>query len=64
MTEAGIRTVHDLCLIDKGIGYASQLPGAVEDSSNRYDTAQTVAEIEAHNLRFEAICPTQETPSP
>lgn len=63
-TEQGVRTVHDICLIDKGISFAPA-NGRVEDASNKFDTDETVDEIEAHNLRFEAVCPTPEpTPEP
>jgi hypothetical protein len=49
-----VQTISDHCLLDKGISYAS--PAGAEDSSNKYDTPQTVAEIEAHNLVYQRIC--------
>lgn len=48
------------CLIAKGIGYASQPPGAVETADNLYDTPLTIAAVEAHNLAYEAVCQSKE----
>lgn len=62
MTAAGVRTVHDLCLVDRGISYATVPEGAQEDAANRYDSPATVAEIETHNLRYEAVCGTAGPP--
>lgn len=53
-TTGPIRTVSDYCLIASGISYAS--PAGTETSANLYDTPQTVKAVEAHNLRYEAIC--------
>lgn len=49
-----IRAISDYCLIASGIGYAS--PVGVETATNLYDTAETVRAVEAHNLRYEAVC--------
>ncbi len=55
-TTGPVRTVSDYCLIARGISYASQLPGLTETSANLYDTAATVAAIEAHNLAYDRVC--------
>ena len=55
------KTASDLCLIDRPISFA-QLPKAADgtraadDPGNRADTDATVAEIIAHNARFDAAC--------
>lgn len=49
--------VSDYCLIAKGISYAKKPPASVEDQRNRFDTDETVKSLEAHNLRYEAVCP-------
>jgi hypothetical protein len=54
---AGVRTVHDYCLIAQGISYASQPAGQQEDSSNKFDTKETVTQVEAHNLAYQRTCP-------
>ncbi len=56
-TEAGVRTVHDYCLIASGISYASQPVGEAETVVNRFDTAETVAAVEKHNVVYERTCP-------
>lgn len=48
--------VSEYCLIAKGISYAKKPPTSVEDARNRFDTQQTVEQITAHNLRYEAVC--------
>lgn len=52
-----MRTVHDSCLIFKGISYSSseQLAQA-DDVSNRFDTRETVRQIEDHNLKYIRTC--------
>lgn len=54
-TEQGVRTVSDYCLIAKGLSFSRQ-DGAPEDASNKYDTEQTVKEVEEHNLKWLAVC--------
>ena len=56
-TDAGPAAVSEYCLIAKGIGYAAKPSAATEDARNRFDTDETVASVEEHNLRFEAVCP-------
>ena len=56
-TEQGVRTIHDVCLIDKGISFAPA-NSRPETAENKFDSDETVKEIEAHNLRYEAVCPT------
>lgn len=48
--------VSEYCLIASGISFAKKPPTAVEDQRNRFDTTETVKSLEAHNLRYEAVC--------
>ena len=56
-TDPGVRTVSDYCLIARGISYASQPAGQEEDSRNRFDTAETVRDVEEHNVVYRRRCP-------
>lgn len=48
--------VSDFCILAKAIEYARKPTASVEDQRNRFDSAPTVASIEAHNLRYDAVC--------
>ena len=52
-----MRTASETCLVVSGISYAAAPEGALDDASNRYDTPETVKQVEAHNLVFERLCP-------
>ena len=56
-TESGVRTISDFCLIAKGIGYAAKPDAATETLANIYDTPETVAAVEEHNLKYQRTCP-------
>lgn len=56
-TTEVVRTVSDGCLVFSGIGYASQPSGQQETAENKYDTVDTVKEVEKHNLVFQKLCP-------
>lgn len=56
-THERLRTVDTSCLSFKTISYAQLPKGAVDDPGNKADSGQTVTEIEAHNARYEALCP-------
>ena len=47
-------TYSPLCLIDKVIPFA--MPGAGDDIGNKWDTPDTVAAIDLHNAKLEAVC--------
>ena len=53
-----VRTVSEYCLIAKGISFAEQHEGDVEDSTNKFDSADTVKQVKEHNLAYERTCPT------
>lgn len=57
-TETAPAVVGEYCLIAKGITYAEQHPGDVEDSTNKYDSTDTVKQVKDHNLAYERTCPT------
>lgn len=61
-TTETVRTVHDYCLLAKGITYAEQHDGDTEDATNKYDTAITVQEVKDADLVFEKICSAEKTP--
>lgn len=56
-TEPGVRTVSDFCLIAKGISYASKPAAETETAANNFDTDETVAQVEEHNLKYLRRCP-------
>lgn len=55
-TTETVRTVHDYCLIAKGITYSEKKPTQVEGAANLYDTPETVKQIKDHDLSYEAVC--------
>lgn len=55
-TTETARTVSDYCLIAKGITYSEAHAGNVETAQNSYDTAETIKQIKAHDLSYEAVC--------
>lgn len=55
-TETVVRTVHDYCLIAKGITYSKIKPTQQESAANLYDTPETVEQIVNHDLQYEAVC--------
>jgi hypothetical protein len=55
-TTETVRTVHDFCLIAKGITYSEIKSGQVESSANKYDTPETVAGVKDHDLAYERVC--------
>jgi hypothetical protein len=61
-TTETVRTVHDYCLIAKGISYAEAHGTDVEDTSNKYDTSITIQQIKDHDLAFEKVCETEKNP--
>jgi len=44
------------CQGDGPIGYASADEAGQDDPGNRFDSDETVAEIQAHNARYRAAC--------
>jgi hypothetical protein len=55
-TTETVRTVSDMCLITKGITFSKKQPTQIEDATNKYDTDETVKQVEAHDLVYERIC--------
>jgi len=49
-------TVDTSCLSFKAISYAQLPAGVVDDLGNVADSDATVAEIEAYNGRWDAVC--------
>lgn len=62
-THEIVRTVDSACLSFSPLSYAIPPRGAdgtrvmVNDQGNRYDTEQTVADLQAFNARYGAVCP-------
>lgn len=52
------RTAGLPCLAFKAISFAQLSPGETNDPGNKADSDQTVAEIIAHNARYESLCST------
>lgn len=50
------RTVDTSCVVFKAISYAQLPAGQTDDIGNKADSDQTVAEIDGHNARFDALC--------
>lgn len=52
------RTVNSACLAFKPISYANAPAGAekADDLGNRYDTPETIAEIDEHDAVYERLC--------
>lgn len=52
------RTVSDGCLVFKPLSYANAPLGQErsDDIGNRYDTPDTIAEIDEHDAVFERLC--------
>lgn len=52
------RTVSDGCLVFKPLTYANAKAGqeTADDPGNRYDTPDTIAQIDEHDAVYERIC--------
>ena len=48
------------CLGDRTISYLNADEAGQDDPGNRFDTDETVKEIQAHNARYRAACPGEE----
>lgn len=48
--------VHDYCLIAKPITFSEAHGTDVESAENKYDSAPTVEQVKAHDLRYEGVC--------
>lgn len=55
-TTETVRTVHDYCLLAKGITYSQIHDNQAEDATNKYDTKETVQQITDHDLVYETTC--------
>jgi hypothetical protein len=56
-THERLRTVDSSCLSFRAISYAQLPAGVTDDPGNVADSAPTVAELEVHNARYDALCP-------
>jgi hypothetical protein len=54
------RTVDTSCLSFRAITYAELPAGVTDDPGNKADSPETVREIEAHNAKYDALCPPSE----
>ena len=52
------KTVDTSCLSFRAISYAQLAAGVTDDPGNVADSSLTVKEIEGHNARYDALCPT------
>lgn len=59
-TETAPRAISDYCLIAKGISYSEIKPGQAEDTTNKYDTPETVKQVKDHDLAYEKVCASPE----
>jgi hypothetical protein len=53
-----LRTVDTGCLVFKPIRYANAPTGQVDDPGNKFDSAETIAEIDEHDAVYERLCAT------
>lgn len=51
-----VRTVSDYCLLASGITFSKIKDTQKETDANKFDTDETVAQIEKHDLTYERIC--------
>ena len=51
------RDLTSWCQGDRTISYQSAPEAGVDDPKNRFDSDETVAEVQAHNARLRAACP-------
>jgi len=57
VTREPLRIVTDTsCTAFNAISYAQLAKGQVDDPGNKADSDATVAEIDAHNARYDALC--------
>lgn len=56
-TPAPPRIADSSCLAFRAISYAQLPAGVADDLGNVADSAPTVAEIDVHNARLDALCP-------
>jgi hypothetical protein len=56
-THERLRTVDTSCSAFSAISYAQLPQGQTDDPGNKADSDETVKQIEAHNARFDALCP-------
>ena len=55
------RDLSSWCQGDRTISYQPAPAAGANDPGNRFDSEETVAEIQAHNARLRAACPTPAT---
>lgn len=58
------RETSSWCQGDGPIGYASADEAGQDDPGNRFDSDETVADIQTHNARYRAACPAPEAATP
>lgn len=63
-TTETVRTISDYCLIAKGISFSEPHGTDVETAANKYDTPETIKQVKAHDLSYEAVCKSEATPQP
>lgn len=62
-TTETVRTISDYCLIAKGITYSQIKENQTEDSTNKYDTEETIEQVKNHDLQYERLCGSGASPS-
>lgn len=56
-TPAPQRIADSSCVVFRAISYAQLPSGVTYDPGNVADSSPTVAEIDVHNARLDALCP-------
>lgn len=51
-----LRTVSNGCLVFKPLSYANGPAGQADDPGNKYDTPETIAQIDEHDAVYERVC--------
>ena len=51
------RELSSWCQGDRAVSYAAAPEAGAADPDNRYDTEETVRELQEHNARYRAACP-------
>lgn len=56
-TTATVQPVHSYCALAFPITFSRAQVGQVEDAANKYDTGETAAQVERHDVIYERTCP-------
>jgi hypothetical protein len=51
-----VRPIDNFCLVAKPITFSRIRPEQVETKENKYDTEETVDQVEEHDIVYERLC--------